>query len=189
MAFWILTYRYAHPFVLSYREDRRWCGAGSPACGAVGGADWRKERCAGASAGQRDPWGTSPLVSPPFTLCRPDLKVQVACGKGHASDFPGLSQEMLSNVSCPGKGHSSPVISSLVASPLQPASSHGKPEGIYYLARNPIHTTVLKPTAWATWTWFPDLQKFSYFGSMETCFRCVLEQGRTRVSLFVPVPA
>lgn len=86
-----------HSLTLSPRENRGWCGAGSPACGAVGWAYRRKECRAGASTWQWDPWGTGWLVSPPFPLCRPDKMVW---SKSHTSNFPGLSQEMLSNMSC-----------------------------------------------------------------------------------------
>lgn len=132
-----------HSLILPHRENRGRSGAGSPACGAVGGADWGKECRAGASPRQWDPRGTCRLVSPPFLLCRSDGMVQRACGRSHASDFPRLSQEMLNSMSCPGKGHPSPVLPSHFSSRPQTASSHRKPESIYYLAGNLIpHSSV-----------------------------------------------
>lgn len=166
-----------HSLILPHRENRGRSGAGSPARGAVGGVDWGKERGAGASPRQWDPRGTCRLVSPPFRLCRSDRMAQRACGRSHTCDFPGLSREMLNSMSCPGKGLPSPVPHSHFFLPTaddflsQEAREH-------LLPGQESNTTLLSSSAWATWTWCPDLQKFSYFGSKEECFQGVVKEGR-----------
>lgn len=98
----------AQPLVPSCREDGGRRGAGSPACGAVGGADRGEKRRAGARTRQRGTRGARPLVSHP-TESR--------------GDFAGLAQ----SVSCSGKDQPCPMLPSLSPPPRQPASSPRRP--------------------------------------------------------------
>lgn len=140
----------AHPVILSCREDGGRHGAGSPACGAVGGAHWGKKRCAGACAGQRGPWGACPLVSVLLPTQAGQDGADGLCWCP-ASDFPGLSQYMLSAMSCEGRGH--PALVQLTCSPRKPAS-------IYLLLFvQEVNTTRLSFSTWAAWTvfWSPEI--------------------------------